>query len=187
MRLTKAKTLNTWFTSVLLITVMMMSACSSHISPEISQTLEGAPSISQVRDNVDAYLSQKVRWGGVILDIENKQNTSWLTIVAFPLNDRGRPSLSTASPGRFIAIVDEFLEPLVYNSDKEITITGKLLRTEIHKIDDFSYDYPVIKVAHYHLWSERPKIDPGYPPYWWYDPCYPPYYHWRPHSPRAYR
>jgi len=193
MKLLKPQSITPWHTSpwsmtTVLLSTLLLSACSSHIPAEISQAPEGAPGVAQVRANTDAYLSQKVRWGGVILDTENKQQSSWLTIVAFPLNDNGRPQLSAQSPGRFIAIVDEFLEPLVYNSDREITVRGRLLRTETRKVGEFPYTYPVIQVKRYHLWPERPKVDPDYPPYWWYDPWYPPYYYWRPyHHPRRWR
>ena len=166
--------------------IALMSACSSHIPPEIRQALDGAPSVAQVRDRADSYLSQKVRWGGAILATENKQNASWLTIVAFPLDNEGEPGDSDQSPGRFIAIIDKFLEPTVYNSDRQITVIGNLLRTETLKVGEFAYEYPVIQVEHYYLWPPKPEpVD--YPPYW-YDPWYNPYHPWQyPYYPRRYR
>ena len=166
-----------------LVLVLSFTACSTNIPPEIRQPLEGSPGVREVHANVDAFVSQKVRWGGVILGTENRQDTSRLTIVAFPLSDNGEPRVSDQSSGRFIAIVDEFLEPTVYSSDREITVTGRVLKTETLKVGDFAYEYPVIQVEQYHLWPE--KTDPvyvDYPPYWWYDPWYPyypyyPYYH----------
>lgn len=154
--------------------ILSVSACSTLIPPEIRQPLEGSPGIGEVRDNADAFLSQKVRWGGVILGTENRQDTSRLTIVAFPLRDDGEPRVSDQSAGRFIAIVDEFLEPLVYARDREITVTGKVLKTETLNVGEFAYEYPVVQVQQYYLWPEQ--IEPAYidyPPYWWYDPWYP--------------
>ncbi len=163
-----------WLASILLLT-----ACSSHIPPEIRQPQAGSPGLEQVLEQADAYTSQTVRWGGVILNTENKQKTSWLTIIAFPLSDHGEPRTSDHSPGRFIAIVNDFLEPLVYSRERKITVIGHLLRTEILKIGEFPYEYPVIKVDHYYLWPPEPEpTDIDYPPYWWYDPWYNPYYPW---------
>jgi len=168
-----------------------MSACSSRIPPEIREAPLGAPGVAQVRENTDAYLTQKVRWGGVILRTENKQNASWLTIVAFPLTDSGQPRLYDQSTGRFIAVSNDFLEPLTYSSAREITVTGTLVRTETSPVGEFPYAYPVIQVADYYLWPESPKVDPGYPPYWWYDPWYSPWYgphhQWYPHYLRHHR
>jgi len=162
-----------------LLLIMSISACTAHIPPEIKQPLEGSPSIGEVRDKADAYISQKVRWGGVILDTENQQDTSSLTIVAFPLNDSGEPLVSDKSTGRFIAKFDEFIEPRIFSRDRVITVTGKLLKTETLEVGEYAYEYPVVEVEHHYIWPV--KEDPAYinyPPYWWYDPWYPyPYYY----------
>lgn len=165
-----------------LASLLILPACSSHIPPEISTPVAGSPKLTQVRESPDTYLSQKVRWGGVILSTENKQDTSQLTIIAFPLSESGVPQISDQSPGRFIAIVDGFLEPLVYTSEREITITGSLLRSVTKKIGEFDYEHPVVKVNHHYLWA--PKLDyddSDYPPYWWFDPWYHPEYPYHPH------
>jgi outer membrane lipoprotein len=161
-----------------LAVIILLSACSSHIPPEISQPLEGSPGIAQVRHHTDSFLSQKVRWGGAILQTENKQNASELTIVAFPLSENGEPLSSDQSPGRFIAIIDEFMEPLVFSPERKITVTGQVLRAANLKVGEFLYEYPVIQVDHYYLWPPEPEqsyLD--YPPYpWMYGPYYPFYY-----------
>lgn len=171
--------------------MLMLAACSSFVPPEIKQPLPGSPDITQVRANAEAYLSQQVRWGGVILDIENKGESSELSIVAFPLNEDGEPQVSDQSSGRFIAVVDTFLEPLVYSRDRVITVKGNLLRTETRVVDEFPYQYPVVQVAFHYLWPVQEEPDySDYPPYW-YDPWYPyyPYYYpyYAPYYPRHHR
>lgn len=158
--------------------IMLLSACSAHIPPAIKQPLQGSPDVSQVRQQVAAYQSQKVRWGGFILDTENKQNTSELTIVALPLDSDGEPRSSDQSPGRFIAIVDDFLEPLVYAPDRMITVTGRVTGAESREVGEFSYEYPVIRVEQYYLWPAKSEaVDDYYPYYpWLYDPFYPMHY-----------
>ncbi len=168
--------------------VMFLSACSSHVPPDIRQSFDGAPGLTQVRANPDAYLSQELRWGGVILATENRENTSRLTIVGFPLNDSGRPGIARTSPGRFFADVDAFLEPLVYSREREITVIGKLLKTEKSKVGEFDYEYPVVEVEKFYLWPLRPKTVDYNPPY--YSPFFNPYYpfhtwpYYRPHQHR---
>lgn len=168
-----------------LAAIVLVSACSTHIPPEIKQSPGGSPGVAQVRHQTDTYLSQKVRWGGVILHTENKQNTTELTIIAMPLSENGEPQNSDQSPGRFIAIIDEFVEPLVYSPERKITVTGQILRAETLKVGEFLYEYPVIQVEHYYLWPPEPEQSyPDYPPYLWYDSYYPwhyPYYY--PHYP----
>jgi outer membrane lipoprotein len=167
--------------------ILLVCACSSNVPLEIKQPLDGSPGVAQVRDHADDYLSQKVRWGGVIVNTQNKDNTSRLVIVAFPLNDDGEPRVSDQSSGRFIAIADEFLEPLVYSSDREITVVGTLQGTETLDIGEFPYQYPVVKVEHSYLCPVKQEPDyRDYPPYWWYDPWpyYPYYYPYYPYPIR---
>lgn len=161
--------------------------CSSHIPPEITQEIAGAPGVAEVRDNPSAFLSRSVRWGGVILKSENRKDTSWLTIIAFPLNGDGSPQVSDQSSGRFIAVVDGFLEPLLYATEREITVTGQLLETHTENIGEFPYEYPVVKVQTHYLWAEPTDYDDtDYPPYWWYDPWYHPYYPYYPYHPHRF-
>lgn len=170
----------------LVVIAFMITACSSHIPPEIKQPIEGSPSVAQVREATDEHLDKKVRWGGVILNTENKPDTSRITILAYPLSDYGEPWDDELSQGRFIAIVNKFLEPTVYGKDRKITVTGKLLQTETHKIGEFPYDYPIVQVEHFYLWAPDPEPSAlDYPPFWWHDPWYDPYYPWRhPYYPR---
>lgn len=169
---------------VLLPSFVLASACSSHIPPEIKQPLEGSPDVAQVRAQSQNFISQKVRWGGTILETENKGDSSRLTIVAFPLGSDGEPKSDSQSPGRFIAVVNEFLEPTVYSKDREITVTGSLVKTENRDIGEFPYEYPVIQVENYYLWPVREEPSYyDYPPYWWYDPWYPYYPYYYPYYP----
>jgi outer membrane lipoprotein len=161
--------------------VISITACSTQIPREISEPLDGAPGVGEVRATPDAFVSQKVRWGGVILGTENRQDASRVTIVTFPLGDDGAPQVSGQSTGRFIASFDAFLEPLVFAKDREITVTGTVLKTETLDVGEYAYAHPVVQVEQYYLWPE--KVDPvyvDYPPDWWYDPWYP-YFPYFPH------
>ncbi len=167
-----------------LAAIVLMSACGPHIPSAIKQPLDGGPSIAQVRHQTDDYLSQKVRWGGVILHIDNKKYTTELTIIALPLSDRGKPRNVDKSLGRFIAVTDEFMEPLVYSPERKITITGRILRSEAFKVGEFPYEHPIIQIENYYLWPVEVERSPfDYHPFlWMYGPYYP-WWHHRWHHP----
>jgi outer membrane lipoprotein len=154
---------------------LFISACSSQIPPDIRQALHDAPTIQMVQSKPDAFLSQPVRWGGIIINTENKQASSWLTVVAYPLSKNGQPRVDQNSIGRFIASFDTFLEPQVYSRERVVTITGKIIKTESLKVGEFPYSYPVVEVQQHFLWPVEQASDALYPP-WWYDPYYWPYY-----------
>jgi outer membrane lipoprotein len=68
---------------------------------------------------------------------------------------------------------------MVYQPGKSVTVLGELTRSEIGKVDEYEYRYPVIKDATVYLW---PKLEDRvevidtwsmmrpYPYYWSYGP-----------------
>ena len=168
--------------------VVYVAACSSHIPPSISEPIKGSADIRQIIANPDAFVSHEIRWAGALLSVENTKTQSKLTIVSFPINDSGRPIVSAHSGGRFIAVVDEFLEPLVYRQHREITVVGRFDRIETGKVGEYNYDFPVVSVEEFYLWPERaqrvdypqpyyhPFIYPHYPFYPW------PHFQFHPHN-----
>ena len=175
------------FISGLFIATLQLSACSSHIPETIKTPPENNPDFQQVQTNIEKYQSRKVRWGGSIVDIINRKNESQLSIVAFPLTDNGKPILDKNSHGRFIAISENFLEPTVYNKDRQITVVGSILGLETRDIGEFPYKHILIKMDHHYLWPVESRNNyPDYPPdFWWYDPWYP-WYPYHPYHPYRY-
>ena len=142
--------------SAWLLLIMFLPGCSSKIPPEIRQKPLNSPNVAQVREQLESHLSNNVRWGGIIVSTQNNKNSSRLTVVSLPLNSSGKPKRSDSSSGRFLAVVKEFLEPMVYSRDRQITVTGSIVGTESQKVGDFLYEYPVVEVNHYYLWPLEP-------------------------------
>lgn len=166
-------------TPLMAVFTLLMS-CSAHIPLEIQQPAVPELKLEQVQTNIDAYLSDNVRWGGIILETNNREQATWLTIMAQPLDGRGRPGTTDISHGRFIAIIAEFLEPKLYARDRQITVSGQVKSSEIRRIGEFDYNYPVIEVRSHYLW---PELLPDYPidPFWYHDPWRYPYYPYYPY------
>ena len=156
--------------------IIGLSSCASYIPSEIRGDVDNTPDVAQAHKQPDQFLSQQVRWGGKILNIENRKNTSKLTIVAFPLNSYGRPINTDKSPGRFIAIIDKFLEPELYSRDREVTVIGNLQKSETLKVGEFPYSHPVVQVDNHYLWTVKQATPPNYMNHWWHDSWYNPYY-----------
>lgn len=171
----------------ILLMALLLGACASPIPQAIRQVPADNPSLAAVRANAAGYLGQQVRWGGTIIETENREDATRLLVLERPLTRSGRPDHTDDSGGRFIAIVPDFLEPEVYAPDRRFTVTGTLLRTEAGKVGDYPYTYPVVQADAWYLWPANPEWPPGYPaPWgyrlwyhdpWYYDPWYP-YGYW---------
>ncbi len=172
----------------LLPAALLLGSCASQIPVNIREAPPANPSLQQVRAKPADYRSQQVRWGGEILAVENRQDATWLTLLARPLARDGRPEGADNSLGRFIAKVPQFLDPKVYQAERQVTVRGTLAGTETRQVGKFPYLYPLVDATDWYLWPPPVSRAPGdyypggyYDPFfydpWFYDPWYRyPYY-----------
>lgn len=163
-------------TFVGLLLALLLSACASQVPLMIREAPADSPSLAQVREDAATYLGQPVRFGGTIISTDNREDVTWLTVLGQPMYKDGKPEYTDDSAGRFIALAPEFLDPKVYAADRQITVTGTLLRTEAGKVGEFAYTYPVVQAEAWYLWPKDVVQPYDYDP-WWYDPWY--YRPWR--------
>jgi len=142
---------------LLSICLLLMSACST-LPPAIEAPPLYDLSYSQVTRNIAQYKEAPVRWGGVVIDVENEQNFSLVQVLYYPLNSYGRPRLDKANEGRFLIKSPEFLDPAVYTKDTEITVAGTLKGDIERKVGNKTLRLPLISPTAIHLW---PAYVPG--------------------------
>lgn len=161
-----------------LLTTLLLSACASQTPVNIREAPPGNPAPDVVRNDPAAHQSQQVRWGGEILETENRENATWLTLLARPLEKDGKPKLTDKSRGRFLAKVPAFLDPKVYTADRKVTVRGTVNGSETRTVGEYRYNYPVVDASDWYLWPREVEYPPDYyynP--WWYDPWfYDPWY-----------
>ena len=142
---------------LLLIFISLLSACSN-----LPPAIEDAPlydiSYSQATRNIAQYKAAPVRWGGVVIDVENEQNYSLVQVLYYPLKSYGRPQLDKANEGRFLIKSAEFLDPAVYTKDTEITVAGTLNGDVERKVGNKTLRLPLISSTVIYLW---PVYVPG--------------------------
>lgn len=164
---------------ILILGILTFSGCATDIPRPILNAPEVNVSYTQALKEPDKHRGLPVRWGGVITKIENRSEESWIEIVDQPLDQEGYPRSTDRSAGRFLARVAGFVDPVVYASQRRVTVAGKLDGTLQQRIGEHPYTYPVVKAEHLHLWPVQPKTVNYYYPYP-YDPWYPwgyPYRH----------
>lgn len=158
--------------SLFLIMLALLGACASKPPAAISKIPPENPSLTRVRMNIDGFMGTEVRWGGVITKVENKAKRTWIEIVRQQLADNGRPRTNDRSDGRFIASFEGFIDPLVYEVGRPLTVVGTIEGKTERSIGEYDYLFPIVAVEGSYLWKAESKIrDPYYypPPYWYYD------------------
>ncbi|MDE2366041.1 MAG: Slp family lipoprotein [Betaproteobacteria bacterium] len=173
----------------LLLTCLSLSACAGLPSAVKNVPVKDV-SYSEASQNPNSYKNTAVRWGGVIIDVDNEENFTLVQVLSYPLNYSGRPQLTKPSEGRFVIKSSEFLDPAVYAKDREITVAGALEGDIQRMIGKKTVRLPLLSSTAIYLWPVY-QNNPGYggygfSPFYGYGYYGSPYYwggYYRPYWP----
>lgn len=129
-------------------------------STSIPKTIQQAPrshvQLTQVTNAPipNSYLGAQVRWGGVISSLQNQKSSTLIKILAYPLDDNGRPQTHTAPLGSFLAQASIPFDTTTYAKDREITVTGTVATLPRQVTIEESLGLPVVKTKDIYMWGE---------------------------------
>lgn len=147
------------------LTCLLLSACAG-LPAAVKNVPVTDVSYSQASQNPSNYKNTSVRWGGVIIEVDNEENFTLVQVLSYPLNFYGRPQLNKHSEGRFVIKSPEFLDPAIYAKDKEITVAGTLLGDIERTIGNKTIRLPLLESKATYLWpvyQNNPYYGYGYP------------------------
>ena len=144
--------------------LMVCGGCAANPAASISQAIVDDVSLTQARSAADAYMGSTVRWGGVVTEVENKADKTWVFLVGRVLRDDAKPITDSDSEGRFIASYNGFVDPLVYKSGRPLTVVGSIEGSTERAIGEYDYRFPVVAVRDSYLWDEPVKTNIYYAP-----------------------
>ena len=139
---------------IMYLAIVLSGGCASQVPISIKSPPSPDLEFNQVKESITTFQDHYVRWGGKIISVENKANSTWIEIRATPLKSYGKPISRRSYEGRFIARVDGFLDPKQYSEDRKLTIFGTIDTEFVRKIDEHPYSYPLITAKAYYMWPE---------------------------------
>lgn len=161
---------------------LVLSACTPVISLQLMDQVDRDVTYSSLAARPDEFKGKVVLLGGTIVQAVPKPSETEIEVVQKPASASGEPHLTDKSEGRFLIVVDRFLDPAIYRSGRDITVAGEVRGSEVRRLGEIDYRYPVITALELYLWR-RPSAPPAYPyPYafgypaygrWWRYPGYP--------------
>jgi outer membrane lipoprotein len=107
---------------------------------------------------------KRVQWGGMILSTTNREDSTQVEVLAYPLDTDARPQSDANPLGRFLLERAGYLEPATYAEGRRITAVGTVTGTRTAKVGDSDYAYPVINARQLYLWPpgrERDGVSVG--------------------------
>jgi len=167
--------------------IALAGGCASKPPEAISKIPADNPSLAAVRQDIDQYIGAELRWGGEISKVENKTDKTWVEIVRRQLRENGKPDTNSNSDGRFIASFTGFIDPVVYEVGRLVTVVGSIEGAIERPIGGYDYVFPLVNVEGSYLWrADDVALYPNNPPPWWYYDLrfqYPGYYYRYPRYP----
>ncbi len=169
---------------IFLITILSLSTLHScaflhNVPPELESMAASDLSLEKVRENFTRYRGQRVMWGGKVAQTLVKPEGTLMEIVQFPLDKQLKPRNVDVSEGRFLVLEDQYLDPMIFQSGRKVTVVGEVREPRSMKLDEITYTYPLVKADTIYLWKEEQpetRIYYNYPVYpywhgrywWWY-------------------
>ena len=134
--------------------LLLLGGCSSQPTFDAQQvTLKLSP--QQLLENPSTHIGKTILWGGTILQMHNLTEYTQIEILAYPLGSYQRPLTDQSPQGRFLIQHKGYLEPAVYEQGRQLTVMGKLHKTESGQVGEHRYNYPVIQSEKLHLWPVK--------------------------------
>jgi outer membrane lipoprotein len=130
---------------------LFLSACSG-LPSNVREIPVEKVSITEASQNPDRYKGTSVRWGGLIIEVDTQENYTLVQVLSYPINYYGRPELTKPSDGRFVVKTSEFLDPAIYEKDREVTVVGVLDGDIVRSVGHKTIQVPLLSTKAHYLW-----------------------------------
>jgi outer membrane lipoprotein len=169
------------FIAAMLGTLMMLlNACTPVISPQLMDQVDRNLTYNVLASQPDESRGKIILLGGTIVQTVPKPKETEIEVVQKQISSCGEPYLTDKSEGRYLVVVDRFLDPAIYRSGRDITVAGEVRGSVLRRLGEIDYRYPVVSASELHLWKE--PLPPQTYPYPHYPYGYPYYWRGRPYS-----
>lgn len=138
---------------LVLLAMLFLGACAAQTS--VHRAPADNVDLQTVLNAPENHEQKTVRWGGAVAMLKNHADRAELTVVEFPLTDRGKPITGKNSSGRFVIQTDRFLDPLIYENGALVTVVGSISGVQSLTVDEKTLTAPVIKLRDIHVWPDN--------------------------------
>jgi len=137
------------------LSILFITACAPVLRYELMKSgIRDVPP-SVVRDNPDAYRGMLFILGGIIVDTRVTGEGTIIEATYVPVDSYGYLKGVGPVDGRYLALYDGFLDPMIFEKDREITVAGEFVENRPGKIGEMDYLYPLFRIKQIYLWGEK--------------------------------
>lgn len=143
----------------------VLAACATPVFKNAGNSVAIVP--SEVQQSADRYTGSEVVWGGRIIAVENRERTTEVEVIGYPLDRDLQPIPDAPTVGRFIIVLLGFVEPLDYPAGRHLSVYGIVSGTRLDHVDEHEYLYPLLRAREVNVWpwgfmfDRKPRIKVG--------------------------
>jgi len=149
---------------------LALMGCASVVPEDFRAGADRTLTLTDIWARPEASRGRTMILGGEILQVTPKPSGTEVEVLERPLGTQDRPERTDASQGRFLVMMDHFLDPAVYRAGREVTVVGDVEGVTARPIGEVTYTFPVLRGRYLYLWPMRVPIvyyEPAWPyPYW---------------------
>lgn len=142
----------------MLLGAVLLSACASR-PVVVARAPVTAAQPFEVAAEPERHADADVIWGGMILALDNRENVTEVTVLAYPLDRAQRPLPQLPAQGRFIIVLPGYVERHDYPDGLFVTLNGRLAGSRVGQVGDYAYVFPLVEAAHVHRWPPGFQFD----------------------------
>ena len=140
-------------------------ACATPAFKDAGNSIAIMP--SDVQQSADRYSGSEVVWGGRITAVTNREQTTEVEVIGYPLDRDQQPVPDAPTVGRFIMVLPDFVEPLDYPVGRHLSVVGIVSGTRPGHVVEREYLYPLLRAREIKVWpwgfmfDKKPRVSIG--------------------------
>jgi outer membrane lipoprotein len=132
---------------------MILVSCAPPFPRELLEKVDRNVIFADLMKDPYRYEGKLVMFGGMIVKTTNLREGTQIEVLQIPLDSDGRPLPTDETGGRFLVLVDRFLDAAVYERGRSVTVIATTAGAKVLPLEEIEYRYPVLNAKAIHLWA----------------------------------
>jgi len=133
--------------------LLLLTGCTSVLSNQIVRESDDKIAFPDLLQKPDRYRGSVVILGGQVIETVVREGETWVQVLQLPLGWQQQPDITAASQGRFLVVYKRFVDPLIYEKGRKITVGGVVEGGRVVTIGGKLYTVPSILERESYLWK----------------------------------
>ncbi|WP_067648247.1 Slp family lipoprotein [Dokdonella koreensis] len=143
--------------SLVLVVTVLVAGCATPVFKDVANRIDATP--LDVQRAPERYTEGEVVWAGRIIAVENRETTTEVELVGYPMDRAQRPLPEARSEGRFILVLPGYVEAYDYPEGRYVTVHGRLAGSRVKPIQQRDYVFPLVRAQAVHVWPSGFQFD----------------------------